>query len=151
MKKLCILASVLCFLFLFYACRNQKQTDVKFTAGYLLFDIGAESMESIENCKIIHEGDLTEIVLSDEDILLFAHYKYQDNYPLNELDEVFSYPTTKRIQICVGNENTLLYLMQDGCIVVKVGEAGFKTYQADEKYLITPAKYQELIAKYVDN
>ena len=119
--------------------------------GFLLFDIGAESMESIESCKIIHEGDPTEIVLSDVDVLLFAHYKYQDNCPLKELDEVFSYPTTKRIQICVGNENTLLYLMQDGCIVVKVGEAGFKTYQADEKYLITPAKYQELIAKYVDN
>ena len=128
--------------------KEEEGTEQFFSEGYLFFDIGAESMESIKSCTIIHDGNPTELILSEEDTLLFARYAYTDKVPMPELNEVFTYPKTKRIQIALGDRNVLLYLMQDGRIAVSLPEKGFSMYQAEEQDVITPKKYQQLIAKY---
>ena len=126
----------------------KEDTEQFFSEGFLFFDIGAESMESIESCTIIHDGNPTELILSEEDTLLFARYAYTDKVPVPELSEIFTYPKTKRIQIAVGDRIVTLYLMQDGCITVNLPEKGFSMYQAEDRDAITPEKYQQMIAKY---
>jgi len=128
--------------------KEEEGTEQFFSEGYLFFDIGAESMESIKSCTIIHDGNPTELILSEEDTLLFARYAYTDKVPMPELNEVFTYPKTKRIQIALGDRDVLLYLMQDGRIAVYLPEKGFSMYQAEEQDVITQKKYQQLIAKY---
>jgi len=128
--------------------KDKQDTEQFFSEGFLFFDIGAESMESIESCTIIHDGNPTELILSEEDTLLFSRYAYTDKVPVPELSEIFAYPKTKRIQIAVGDRNVLLYLMQDGRIAVNLPEKGFSMYQAEEQDVITPTKFQQLIAKY---
>ena len=128
--------------------KDKEDTEQFFSEGYLFFDIDAESMESIKSCTIIHDGNHTELILSEEDTLLFARYAYTDKVPVPELSEVFTYPKTKHIQIALGDRKVLLYLMQDGRIAVNLPEKGFCMYQAEEQDVITPAKYEQLVAKY---
>ena len=133
--------------FLTNPIKEKHDTEQFFSEGFLLFDIGAESMESIESCTIIHYGNPTELILSEEDTLLFARYAYTDKFPVPEYSEIFTYPKTKRIKVVVDDRSVMLYLMQDGSIVVNHPGESFHVYLAEEQDVITPAKYAQLVAK----
>lgn len=149
MKK--IVLFVTGFVLIITLCCCGKQTDVNkdFVEGSLLFDMGVNSMEEVDYCKIIDDGDIPEFFLSEEDLKLFAKYQYKSDYPSEKLHELIVFPTNKLINISVDDKVFALYLMEDGNIGVQISEEeGFKLYQADKKNQITPEKYDKLVNKY---
>ncbi len=140
-----LLAVTLC------GCGNRALSSDDFADGSLLFDMGAGSAESIEQCTLIDDGAVPEILLPKEEYNLFAKYRYESDYPSDKLHELMVFPTNKLINISVGGNNYVLYLREDGSIGAKLSEeAGFKLYQADVSNRITPEKYEKLIKKYAD-
>ena len=140
-----LLAVTLC------GCGNRALSSDDFAEGSLLFDMGAGSAESIEQCTIIDDGAVPEILLPKEEYNLFAKYRYKSDYPSDKLHELMVFPTNKLINISVGGNNYVLYLRKDGSIGAKLSEeAGFKLYQADVSNRITPEKYEKLVKKYAD-
>ncbi len=140
-----LLAVTLC------ACGNRALSSDDLAEGSLLFDMGAGSAESIEQCTLIDDGAVPEILLPKEEYNLFAKYRYESDYPSDKLHELMVFPTNKLINISVGGNNYVLYLREDGSIGAKLSEeAGFKLYQADVSNRITPEKYEKLIKKYAD-
>lgn len=140
-----LLAVTLC------GCGNRALSSDDFAEGSLLFDMGAGSAESIEQCTLIDDGAVPEILLPKEEYNLFAKYRYESDYPSDKLHELMVFPTNKLINISVGGNNYVLYLREDGSIGAKLSEeAGFKLYQADVSNRITPEKYEKLIKKYAD-
>ena len=140
-----LLAVTLC------GCGNRALSSDDFADGSLLFDMGAGSAESIEQCTLIDDGAVPEILLPKEEYNLFAKYRYESDYPSDKLHELMVFPTNKLINISVGGNNYVLYLRKDGSIGAKLSEeAGFKLYQADVSNRITPEKYEKLIKKYAD-
>lgn len=139
------------FVLIITLCCCGKQTDVNkdFVEGSLLFDIGANSMDEVEYCNIIDDGAIPEIFIGEDDFNLFAKYRYKSDYPSDKLHELIIFPTNKLINISVNGKEFALYLMEDGNIGVRISEEeGFKLYQADKKYQITPKKYDALVSKY---
>ena len=132
-------------------CGSHALSSDDFAEGSLLFDMGAGSAESIEQCTLIDDGAVPEILLPKEEYNLFAKYRYKSDYPSDKLHELMVFPTNKLINISVGGNNYVLYLREDGSIGAKLSEeAGFKLYQADVSNRITPEKYEKLIKKYAD-
>ena len=132
-------------------CGSHALSSDDFAEGFLLFDMGAGSAESIEQCTIIDDGAVPEILLPEEEYNLFAKYRYKSDYPSDKLHELMVFPTNKPINISVGGNNYVLYLREDGSIGAKLSEeAGFKLYQADVSNRITPEKYKMLVKKYAD-
>lgn len=115
----------------------------------MLFDMGANSMDDIEYCKIIDDGVVPEIIIDEGDFDLFAKYRYKGNCPSDKLHELIVFPTNKLINISVAEKVFALYVMEDGNIGVQISEEeGFKVYQADKKNQITSDKYDKLVKKY---
>ena len=132
-------------------CGNRALSSDDFAEGSLLFDMGASSTESIEQCMLIDDGAVSEILLPKEEYNLFAKYRYESDYPSDKLHELMFFPTNKLINISVGGNNYVLYLREDGSIGAKLSEeAGFKLYQADVSNRITPEKFKSLVNKYAD-
>lgn len=146
-----ILLSVTCFFLSIILCSCGYRTDVSedFAEGSLLFDIGANSIEDAEYCKIIDDGAIPEIFIGEDDFNLFAKYRYKSDYPSDKLHELMVFPTNKIINISIAGKEFALYLMEDGNIGVQISDGeGFKLYQADKKNQITPEKYEEIVKKY---
>ncbi len=149
------LKKLLLFAFLLSAtlcgCGNRALSSDDFAEGSLLFDMGASSTESIEQCTLIDDGAVPEILLPKEEYNLFAKYRYESDYPPDKLHELMVFPTNKLINMSVDGNNYALYLRNDGSIGVKLFEKeGFKLYQADESNRITPEKYEKLVKEYAD-
>lgn len=132
-------------------CGNRVLSSDDFAEGSLLFDMGASSTESIEQCTLIDDGAVPEILLPKEEYNLFAKYRYESDYPSDKLHELMVFPTNKLINMSVDGNNYALYLRNDGSIGVKLSEKeGFKLYQADKSNRITPEKYEKLVKEYAD-
>ena len=132
-------------------CGSRALSSDDFAEGSLLFDMGAGSAESIEQCTIIDDGAVSEILLPKEEYGLFAKYRYESDYPSDKVHELMVFPTNKLINISVGGNNYVLYLRENGSIGAKLSEeAGFKLYQADVSNRITPEKFKSLVNKYAD-
>lgn len=132
-------------------CGNRALSSNDFAEGSLLFDMGASSTESIEQCTLIDDGAVPEILLPKEEYNLFAKYRYESDYPSDKLHELMVFPTNKLINMSVDGNNYALYLRNDGSIGAKLSEEeGFKLYQADESNRITPEKFKRLVKKYAD-
>lgn len=151
MKKALIVIIVFFLIAVLCSCGSHALSSDDFAEGSLLFDMGAGSAESIEQCTIIDDGAVPEILLPKEEYNLFAKYRYKSDYPSDKLHELMVFPTNKLINISVGGNNYVLYLREDGSIGAKLSEeAGFKLYQADVSNRITPEKYKMLVKKYAD-
>ncbi len=148
MKKILLL--VVCFFvsIALCSCANPIDADKDFVEGSLLFDMGADSIESIEYCKIIDDGDIPEIFVGEEDFDLFSKYRYKSDYPTDKLHELMVFPTNKLINISIDGKEFALYIMENGDIGVQISEDGYKLYEADKNNQITPKKYDKLVSKY---
>ena len=149
MKKTLLFVTGFVLIITLCCCVNPTVANNDFAEGYLLFDMGANSMEDIEYCEIIDEGAIPEIFIGEDDFKLFTKYQYKSDYPFDKLHELIVFPKNKRMIICVNGNVFALYLMEDGNIGVRISEEeGFKLYQADKKHKITSDKYDELVKKY---
>ena len=149
MKKTLLFVTGFVLIITLCCCGNPTVANNDFAEGYLLFDMGANSMDDIEYCKIIDDGVVPEIIIDEGDFDLFAKYRYKSNYPSDKLHELIVFPTNKLINISVAEKVFALYVMEDGNIGVQISEEeGFKVYQADKKNQITSDKYDKLVKKY---
>ena len=131
------------------ACGEYKDVSKDFIEGSLLFDMGANSIENVEYCKIIDEDSVTEILVEEEEFNLFAKYRYKEVYPLDKLHELTVFPNNKRINISIEGDVFVLYLMEDASIVVNIiEEEGYRLYAAEKEYQITSEKYDDLVKEY---
>ena len=149
MKRILLLAIGFGLIIILCCCGNPTVANNDFVEGSLLFDMGANSMDDIEYCKIIDDGVVPEIIIDESDFDLFAKYRYNGNYPSDKLHELIVFPTNKLINISIDEKVFALYVMEDGNIGVRISEEeGFKVYQADKKNQITSDKYDKLVKKY---
>lgn len=149
MKRMLLVIAVFFIIVTLSCCGNPTVANNDFVEGSLLFDIGANSIDDIEYCKIIDDGTIPETYIGEDDFKLFAKYRYKSNYPSDKLHELIVFPTNKLINISVAEKVFALYVMEDGNIAVKISEeGGFKLYHADKQNQITPDKYNKLLKKY---
>jgi len=149
MKRILLFVIGFVLIIILCCCGNPTVANNDFVEGSLLFDMGANSMDDIEYCKIIDDGVVPEIIIDESDFDLFAKYRYNGNYPSDKLHELIVFPTNKLINISIDEKVFALYVMEDGNIGVRISEEeGFKVYQADKKNQITSDKYDKLVKKY---
>lgn len=149
MKRILLFVTAFVVIITLCGCVNLTVAGNDFAEGSLLFDMGANSIDDIDYCKIIDDGAIPEIFIDQDDFDLFAKYRYKDDYPSDKLHELMVFPTNKLINISVDEKVFGLYVMEDGNIGVRISEEeGFKIYQADKSNKITPDKYDNLVKKY---
>ena len=149
MKRILLFVTAFVVIITLCGCVNLTVAGNDFAEGSLLFDMGANSIDDIDYCKIIDDGAIPEIFIEQDDFDLFAKYRYKDDYPSDKLHELMVFPTNKLINISVDEKVFGLYVMEDGNIGVRISEEeGFKIYQADKSNKITPDKYDNLVKKY---
>lgn len=149
MKRILLFVTFFVLIITLCGCGNLTVANNDFVEGYLLFDMGANSIDDIDYCKIIDDGPIPEIFIDKEDFNLFAKYRYKGNYPSDKLHELIVFPTNKLINISIDEKMFALYVMEDGNIGVRISEEeGFKVYQADKENQITSDKYYNLVKKY---
>ena len=149
MKRILLFVTAFVVIITLCGCVNLTVAGNDFAEGSLLFDMGANSIDDIDYCKIIDDGAIPEIFIEQDDFDLFAKYRYKDDYPSDKLHELMVFPTNKLINISVDEKVFGLYVMEDGNIGVRISEEeGFKVYQADKENQITSDKYYNLVKKY---
>ena len=149
MKRKLLFVTFFVLIITLCGCGNLTVANNDFVEGSLLFDMGANSIDDIDYCKIIDDGPIPEIFIDKEDFNLFAKYRYKGDYPSDKLHELLVFPTNKPINISIDEKVFALYVMEDGNIGVRISEEeGFKVYQADKENQITSDKYYNLVKKY---
>lgn len=165
MKNLAAILITFFMVFSFAAC-SSEETESKgeasksasaqeagveqFEKDTLFYNCNAKTIDDVKNFTIMSsESGLYFAVTEKEDIELFSHYKYSEEYPMEELHVIFAWPNYQRFELKVKDMTYHLYLGEDGSITVN-NTAGdkFETYTAADEYKITPEKFKKLEEKY---
>ena len=148
MKKI-LLAFFLIFTLFLCSCGANGISE-----GDMLYDCGAKRIGNVEKFEFLYEeyteysGEKLQIT-DKEDQELFKHYKYLSDFPGNRMHEIYTYPSNT-FTFTIDGEAYSFFLHEDGSLtsLLNPNFSKHKTYQADEKYRITPEKLDELIDKY---
>ena len=141
-KKIISLALVLCVLLasvIFVGCAENHNKE-----GYLLYDCAVPSADNIDMVELFAYNGGETVNLKSEDIAFLEYYKYKEDYPDDKLHELFIFPGVTKLDIECDGTVIAFYILENGDIVTNKKDNTFKTYTADEKYLATREKIDEL-------
>lgn len=167
MKKIIYLLLVCVILVLsFSACRSSDVTEdnnsVNFGSEYSEILINSNLLSSI-SIHNVYDKELVKIpVKADWDFL--SKYTKSHTLPKEENHKLLAYPDTHIIHLNNIDEDgkeivfANIYLFNDGSIVKrqmcgdsKVEDVPYEVYKAEEKYLLTEEKLNQLLKKYDGN